>query len=401
MAHILVIDDDKIITKTMTLILTRLGYEVTTHNDPAIALKWLQVPGNFPDLIITDVTMPEMTGYEFVQQVRSAPVTAHLPVIMLTAMMDIDNKVEGFKAGADDYLTKPVDRTELEWRIKALLARAEKANPASNHHEAKIISVFSLRGGVGTTTVAANLSIALANLWEKEVPLLDMALTRGHCAMMFNINPKHTIADIVGWDSGAIEAATVEKLLIKHKSGVRLLAAPKSILDAELIDPSVIDRVWPYLRAKFPFVVVDAGSDFVEPTLTVFERSHTIIMLLAPELGSLKAAVDAYQVFDQISINHSKIIPVVNEIFPGNGIPQKHIEKTLKQEIETVIPYNRTAFSDAINSGQPHIMSSPNSQASRAIATLAYKLSAEEMQDDLIEAPSPLLGWVRKLMVAA
>ncbi|MCG3210298.1 MAG: Sensor histidine kinase RcsC [Anaerolineae bacterium] len=401
MAHILVVDDDLIGTKTMSLLLSRLDHQVTTHNDPAIALKWLQVPGNLPDLVISDVTMPGMSGYEFVSQIRSAPITAHLPIIMLTAMNEIDSKVEGFKAGADDYLTKPVDRTELEWRIKALLARAEKAKPQQEQREAKLISVFSLRGGVGTTTVAVNMAIALAHLWNKEIPLLDLALTTGHCAMFLNLNPKHTVSSIVGWDSATMDAETIERLLIKHKTGVRLLAAPRLPTEAELIDASVIDHIWPYLRASFPFIVADAGSNFTEPALTVLERSQAILLLLAPELGSLKAAVDAIKVFKELGFDRHKILPVLNETFSGDGISHKHMEDTIKQEFEAIIPYNRTAFVQAINTGQPHVLSNHNSPASRAISALAYKLSATEMEADHIESPSPLLSWARKLMVAA
>ncbi len=402
MSHILVVDDDSLITKTMGLLLKRMGYQVTTHNDPAIALKWLQVPGNFPDLIISDVMMPTMSGYQFVSHVRSAPVTAHLPVILLTANSQIDNKVEGFKAGADDYIVKPVDYTELEWRIKALLARSQAAGTKTAPTEAKVISVFSLRGGVGTSTIAVNLAIALTNLWQKEIPLLDLALSTGHCAMMLNLNPKHTLADIVGWDSSAIEAETIDRLLVKHKTGLRLLAAPRQITEAELIDPAVIDRVWPYLRATFPFVVTDAGSSFTEPAITLLERSQAIILVLAPELGSLKAAVDAMQIFKQLEFATSRIVPVLNAVSSADGgIPRRHIEDTLKLEIAVEIPHNRAAFLQAVNTGQPHILNSPNSPASRAIATLAYQLSSAEMEQDATRMPSPFLSWVRKLVMAA
>jgi pilus assembly protein CpaE len=399
-AHILVVDDDKIVTRTLTILLKRLGYRTTTINNPIEAIRWLQLPGNFPDLIISDVTMPEMSGYEFVSHIRNAPITAHLPVIMLTANAEIDNKVDGFKAGADDYLIKPVDRTELEWRIKALLARAKKPVEAAARKEANVISVFSLRGGVGTSTIAVNLAIVLAKLWQKEIALLDLALNTGHAALMLNINPKYTLSDIVNWDTSTIEADTIERILLRHPSGVKLLAAPKQPSEAELITPTAIDRVWPYLRAKYPYLVIDAGSRFVEPNLTLLDRSQHIILPMAPEIGSVKAAVDAYDVFRQLGYDKQRVIPVLNHLFPTDGLAQQNIENTLKREIGGVIPYNR-GFVRAINTGQPHVLAEPNSASSRALTTLAYQLSAGNMEADAGEHPSPLLAWVRKLVPIA
>ncbi|RMF02324.1 MAG: response regulator [Chloroflexi bacterium] len=400
-AHILVVDDDKIISKTLTLLLNRLGYQATSFNNPVEALKWLQLPGNYPDLVISDVTMPEMSGYEFVSRIRANPLTSHLPVIMLTASGEIDKKIEGFKVGADDYLVKPVDRAELEWRIKAMLARSQAKTTPQSHSEAAIFSVFSLRGGVGTTSISVNLAIALAYLWNKPVSLVDLALKNGHCAMMLNLKPKHTLSSIAAWDTSVIEADTMEKLLLKHETGVRTLPAPFSPAEAELITVPVIDRVWPYLRASFPFIVVDAGSQLVEPNLTVLERSHNILLIVTPELASLKAAVDALKIFDKIGIDRDRVLPVINWVFPDSGLPQHNIEAALKTNAAAVIPYNKTAFVQAINTGKPAITTNATSKTSMALAALAYKLSGNMMKDQASQTPSKWLKMAQKLAQAA
>ena len=137
--------------------------------------------------------MPEMSGYEFIRQVRATPSVDHLPIILLTAKGDLAERIAGFEAGADDYLTKPINAVELEQRVEALLSRKRAV---ANCPEATIITVFSLRGGVGTTSVAVNLSIALAHLWDIRVLLADMALKNGHCAMMLNLAPNRSLADL-------------------------------------------------------------------------------------------------------------------------------------------------------------------------------------------------------------
>jgi pilus assembly protein CpaE len=399
--HILVVDDSQLATKMIAALLSKLGYAATVKNDPVEALNWLRIPGNLPDLIISDVMMPAMNGHEFIRQVRADPAAVHLPVILLTAKEDMTDKIAGFQAGADDYLVKPVNAVELELRVKALLSRSKALAKTHPRSEAAIITLFSLRGGVGTTSIAVNLSIALAHLWKIQVPLLDLALKNGHCALMLNLKPKYTLSDLAEWEESTVDPEVIEKLLLNHESGVRLLPAPLSPIDAELITPAVIDRAWPYLRASYPFIVIDAGSHLTETALTALDRSHAILLLLAPELASLKAATDAIRIFTQLGYDSARILPVINWTFPQDGLPQKNIEAALGRHAAGVIPYARTAFTRAINTGRPLLATDLTSQASLAVASLAYKLSSTEMKGKETATPSQLLTWVRKLAEAA
>ena len=395
--HILIVDDSRLVITRLSALLTRLGYKVTAKQNPISALTWLKIPGNFPNLIISDVMMPEMTGHEFIHHVRADPTTAHLPIILLTANDEISDKVAGFTAGADDYLLKSVSPTELELRVKALLTRRQVSSPTQPRTEAKTITVFSLRGGVGTTSLAVNLSIALAQLWGIQVPLLDLALKNGHCSMMLNVKPNATLTSLAAWEDDSIEVETIENLLLKHKSGVKLLAAPVSPVEAELITPATVDLPWPYLRASYPFLIIDGGSHLVEPVLTVLERTQVILLLLAPELASIKAAIDAMQVFEQLGYDPEHVLPVINCTFPNHGLPQNKIEAALGRQAASVIPYDPNIFVQAINTGQPAMSANPNSPAGQAMAGLAYKLSSAEMEAKEIAKPSHLLTKIRKL----
>lgn len=397
--HILVVDDSEMVTQMMRMLLARLGYGVTLKTSAVEALKWLRIPGNLPDLIISDVLMPEMSGQQFIRQVRNDPLTADLPVILLTAHEDQNQKIEGFEAGADDYLVKPIDPVELDLRVKALMARSRRSVKAKA--EAKTITVFSLRGGVGTTSLAVNLSTALTQLWSIEVVLLDLALKNGHCGLFLDAKSKNSISRLVNWDTPTAEPEIIEQLLIKHSSGVKLLAAPASPAEAELITPEVVDRAWPYLRASYPFMVIDGGSQLTEPVLTALERSHTILLMLAPEMASAKAAIDALRIFEQLGYDMDRVIPVVNWPFPHYGLPQKTLEAALKRQVTVTIPHDSRAFIQAINTGQPASLINPTSKSSLAIASLAYELSSEEMETKEVVTSSKLLPWARKLVKVA
>jgi DNA-binding response OmpR family regulator len=121
MALILVVDDDVDVAKTIELDLTQGGYQVVIANNGYEALQSAQLER--PDLVLLDIAMPEMDGIEVCRRLRASPVTASIPILFLTVSKDIKTKIDGFNAGADDYLVKPFDLQELNLRVKALLRR--------------------------------------------------------------------------------------------------------------------------------------------------------------------------------------------------------------------------------------------------------------------------------------
>src|SRR3990172_4688022 len=120
--RILIVDDDNDSLKLIGLMLQRHGYEVIAANAGNQGIA--KATSESPDLIILDVMMPDMNGYEVCRRLRANPATQSIPIIMFTAKTLIDDKVAGFEAGADDYLTKPTHPAELASRVKTILQRS-------------------------------------------------------------------------------------------------------------------------------------------------------------------------------------------------------------------------------------------------------------------------------------
>ncbi len=380
-AHILVVEDSEITLFKLKAVLLRLGYAVTTSPAATQALDWLKESKEIPDLILSDVVMPGMDGFEFIRQIRATPAIAKIPIILLTGQADMENRLAGMEAGADDYVAKTISPTELELRIKALLARAETEQTFSQI-TAKIITVFSLRGGVGTTSVAANLAIALAHLWDTRVCLWDLALSSGHCAFFLNLKPKSTLTTLANWPDDSVEDQILADMLLKHDSGIELMPAPPTASEAELVTPRVVDLIFPSLVSNFAFLVVDGGNHFTDAVLTLLERSDNILLLLAPELASVRAALDAMQIFEKLGYDPAKVLPVVNCNFTADRLPLKRIESALKKTVYAEIPYNSPLFIQAIHAGRPFVLTDPKSDVGLALTSLAYKLSSSEMEAD-------------------
>lgn len=390
MAKILVVDDSKLAAKMVQDRLVSKGYEVSVAFSGEEALA--EVRDEVPDLVVSDLTMPGMDGYELCQRLRRDPTTAEVPIILLTSRGKISEKEAGFEAGADDYLVKPVVPAELELKIKVLLGRTQATRAAS---EGRVISVFSLRGGVGVTSLAVNLAVSLAQMWQVEVPLIDLALESGHGALMLNLKPKYTLAELSQRTEESIDQELLDGYLVHHESGVRLLAAPPSPEQADLVTPDLPHTVLPMLKSKFEYIVVDTASSFSEITLAALDLSDLIIVVLSPDLASLKVSAATMDVFQALGYPKERLAVVINLIFPQSGLPPKKIEAALGLPVNVVIPYERTLFVEAINSGVPAVWGYPTASASTTIGQLAFQVSKPKMQEKE-KSPSGMLLRLRE-----
>ena len=396
--QILIVEDSDITLYKVKAVLIRLGYDVTAYNNPITALDWLLSTPNLPDLILLDVVMPGMDGFEFIRRVRGKKETEKVLIILLTSHVDTRDKIEGLEAGADDYLGKSASLSELEFRVKALLARKHSTESSITQISARSIAIFSLRGGVGVSSIAVNLSIAISQLWSIETCLWDMAMGVSQCALMMNLKPISTISTLTDWTEKTVDESVLRNMLLKHKSGVWLMPGAVGVEESELISSHTMDLVWPAVQTLAPYLIIDAGNHFSDPTLTILERADIILLVLAPELASVNASYQALKVFNDLGFPADKVLPVVNRVISQNTLDVTKIASGLKKQIFVEIPYDSKAMVKAINQGTPHILTSPKSEVSQAISSMAYRLSSGEMETKKAEEPSPQLENARKLL---
>src|ERR671935_1199428 len=131
MSHILFVDDEESIRKLLSTYLTRQGYEVTLANDGFEGLK--AVRSRMPDLVITDVSMPNMNGFELTRRLRADHKTARLPIVMLSARKQADDVLTGYAEGADEYVAKPVEMAVLAAKLEVLLKRFKAVTGQGTH----------------------------------------------------------------------------------------------------------------------------------------------------------------------------------------------------------------------------------------------------------------------------
>lgn len=387
--RILVVDDDQIIIQITARVLTAAGYEVFKAASGAEALQ--RIDETRPDLIVLDVMMPEMDGYEVCRRLRQTAATARLPIMMLTAQESVEEKVRGFEAGADDYMTKPFQPPELQARVKVLLRRASTAE-AAPQLAGKIIAAFSLRGGVGVSMLAANLATGLAQLWNTPTVLVDLSLMAGHAALMLNLAQRNTWADLTRMPVDEIDAELVSALLLPHGSGAFLLAAPRKPEDSERVTGERVARVLKVLGERYHYIVLDLPHDFRETTLAGLDVAHEILAVMSPDLASVLSTASALDIFETLHYPRDVIKLVLNQTFERNALGQKVIEDALKRQFALVVPHSADV-AQSVNAGKPVVMSAPTTPVGTVLEDFTFRISKDEHRKHQPEHPT--VGWQR------
>ncbi|HJX11810.1 MAG: hypothetical protein A2Z03_07440 [Chloroflexi bacterium RBG_16_56_8] len=399
-SRVLVVDDTKLITRMIRDKLVSNGYMVEEAYEGNEALA--KVKSFNPDLIILDVMLPGMDGYQIARRIRQDPANGRVPIVMLTAKAGIAEKIAGFEAGADDYLTKPFDPTELELRVRVLIARAKAQRSVAEDAPTigKIISVFSLRGGSGTSSIAVNLAVALAQLYESEVPLVDLALESGSVSLMLDLIPRTTLSNLAKEDLAALDEALLKEYSQRHSSGVRLFAAPASPVLAELVTPKLIQTTLPLLRRSYMHTVVDTAHQLNELNLAAFDVSDQIIIVLTPDMLSMKSTTTILETFRSLAYPPERLFIILNWAFSKRGLPQKEIEAALGLPISLVIPHDSDATVRAINEGVPVVTAQPNTAWAYEIERLAYQVSAPDVRARADAQPSRRYALLKRRLTA-
>ena len=397
MPKILVIDDEPIYHKLTERVLVPLGYDVITAKNGIEGVKVAKETQ--PDVIVSDLMMPDMDGYEVISKLRRDPMFAHTPILILTAKTDLEDKLTAFEKGADDYLSKPFNLEEFQARIRVLVQRGEAAKTArtlissTDTIDSHILAVHSLRGGSGCSSIGLNLAMGFHSLWNKPTLLIDGVMEAGQVALMLNASSKRTWADLAPDQSGNIDPVVIQSIISKHESGLHYIASPALPVDSENITPKIINAFLDWAQEHYDYILIDLAHNFSKITIPILDVANTILLVVAPELASVRAAAAAINTYEQLKYPPEKIRIILNWTFKHRGLAQAQIEKALKKKISLVIPHAPDTFIGAINMGRsilPHQFEHP---VGVILENTAYQLSRDEHRNSPPVKPTD--AWIR------
>lgn len=395
MARVLLIDDEPIYYKMIVHALKPHGYEVEYARTGMDGLK--TVPLFNPDVIITDVRLPDLSGYEVARRLRRDERFEGIPLIFLTSQADLSNKLKAFEVGADDYLSKPFQPEELVARVGMLVRRGEILRAARQHeavkNEAVVLTVHSLRGGVGCSTMAVNLGMALYRLWERPTLVIDSVLNAGQVALMLNASPIHTWEDLTEIRLGDIDPSLIETMVSKHSSGLDFIASPAYPIAVDSFTDEVWQMVMDTLRSMYDYIIIDTAHDFSNVTIQMLNQANQLLMMMSPEMASIRSAVCALNIYDKLGFTSEKILPVLNNIVPYSGIKQAQVEKVLRRPVKYALPNAPAEFTRSLNFGEPFVQTYPDSPITAILEDAAFYFSKESFKN--IPPAAPTTVWKR------
>jgi pilus assembly protein CpaE len=376
MTRILVVDDEANVQRLLQYTLKQAGYTVVVAGDGQEALKLWQ--SEQPGLILLDVSLPKLDGYGVAERIRNDEGGRnHVPIIMLTSEKEVEQKVRGLRAGADDYLVKPFHQAELLARMKGLLSRFGSADAASRARPplGKMIAFYGAKGGVGATTISINTAIAMHTELDRKVALVDAVLQFGDHRVFLDLgNDRKSITDLT--TAPQVDADLLKNVLVKHDSGVDLLLAPTSPEEADLVNPENLAATLAMLRTMYDYVIVDVDKRLGDLTLSILDHADEVHIVMTADLSCLKNVRLVLEALRKVGFDPKRLKLALNRSNAFTGISVGAAESALKRDFETKITNEYRVAISAQNTGSPFSYSKPDSVLGKEIVELARAIDA-------------------------
>jgi pilus assembly protein CpaE len=275
------------------------------------------------------------------------------------------------RAGADELLFLPLDAGDA---TRALLKISETRRKAERQAGGIIVSMVSTVGGVGVTSLTANLALALRYTLNKRVAVVDLDLQTGGLAVFLNLEPERTIMQLCE-NERKLDSIQLESALSKHSSGIYLLAAPKRIEDSELVSDKTIGAVLDLMRQLFDFVVVDCGGYIDENAVAAWERSDHLFYLLDQSIAAARCAWRFVDLFGRLGLSGVEPSFILGRYQPHHPISEEQITHTLGRPIYAKIPRDEKVLERVQLRAQDLWQVGPGSPLARAVEDLARRLA--------------------------
>lgn len=350
-----------------------------------------------PDIVLMDINMPGLDGISAVEAI-----TRELPsvqVIMMSVQSESDYLRRSMLAGARDFLTKPFTGDELVSTLRRVNKMGQQraasmpqpvmqqvvsaggkrisvpVMPLPPEPEGSVLVVFGPKGGVGASTLAVNLALALQKA-ETKVAVVDASLQFGNVDVLLNLHANRSIADISQTISD-LDADLIGTIIMPHASGIKALLAPTQPELADLVQADHLGKIVDTMRTMYDYIVIDTPSTLDDRTLTLLDVADRIVLLTTAEIPAIKNTKVFFQVIQALAYSTEKVVLVLNRTDPRNPITAKMIEDNLKHKVAFQIPMDDETVSRSIRQGLPFVTEARGKPIAQAIVQMADQLVAD------------------------
>lgn len=318
-----------------------------------------------PNAVVVALGAEPDSALRFVERVaREFPRTA---VICAARDSSPDTILRSIRAGAREFLRLPV-RPEEFATVYQRTAEFCAVQPEAPKKRGRVISVFSSKGGTGTTFVATNVAAAIS----QPTVLLDLNLQAGDLGLFLGVEPKFSIADLVE-NRERVDDTLLRSYLTPHTSNLSLLAAPREADSADDIEAEHVFQVLEILRERFEYVVVDPQHTFDSITLAALDQSDEILLVLTLDIPAIRSTQRALQIFDRLGYPRHKLHVVVNRFSKQIDLDLRQVERFLGERVAGYVQSDYRTAVNSINLGQPLVTSEPQSKIATELRQIAAR----------------------------
>lgn len=346
-----------------------------------------------PDVVLMDINMPDMDGITATEAIRKkVPFTQ---IVILSVQGDSNYMRRAMLAGARDFLTKPIDIDELTAAIHRAgrVARNEKEKLSGvgmaevsggaggggqliPGDQGYVVTVFGPKGGIGKTTIATNLAVALRQQGGA-VAAVDANLQFGDLSFFFNEQGRTNITDLTP-RADELDREIVGEVVIKNEaSGVHILAAPMRPEYADAVTGPELSSVLRYLSRMYPRVVVDTSALLNELTLAVLDATDILVLVFTQDIPSIKNARLFLDLAEGLGMPRDQILLVMNSYDKRRSITPERVRDNFKKDIDVVVPVDERLVVPAMDRGEPFLLRGANTPSGKAMTELANKVNAK------------------------
>ncbi len=338
---VLIIDDDVQSLRLVGLMLERQGYQIFAASNGTQGLRLAR--SEQPDIILLDVMMPDMDGYDVARRMRKSPETANIPILMFTARSQVEDKITGYESGVDDYLTKPIHPAELIAHLKALLSRQKVRLGTAPLRQEKgyVIGVIAAKGGLGVSTLALNLSIVFFQKLKLDVIAAEIRSGQGSWSTELAYTNPEGLSKLLRQDPIDINMNTVEKELVRVPYGIRLMLASPFSRDVELMQKTEqLNAILDTLPLLSRVVLLDIGTNYTPCFEDVINHCDEILLVTEPFPTSVFRTRQLLEDLIARGISKAKVINIVsvNRIRADMQMSVIQMQEILKMPVVQIIP---------------------------------------------------------------